>query len=134
MPNWYASTYYDGEDYASVLVKTRRPPHPHQGQHALRHQPQPRFEEGSINARINSSVMSLYDNERVSDPMMKSGEKDWTTTGLAHGRQEGDGRAGQHQRASGSASCCSPTRVISPSAKQAIELFRTGSVERPGRW
>jgi molybdopterin-containing oxidoreductase family iron-sulfur binding subunit len=64
--NWYASTYYDGEDYASILVKTRegRPIHI---------KGNPRFGinnaegsgKGSINARINSSVITLYDSARL---------------------------------------------------------------------
>jgi molybdopterin-containing oxidoreductase family iron-sulfur binding subunit len=78
VPNWYASTFYDGEDYASVLVKTRegRPIHvkgnPRFG---LNHNP--KVGKGSINARINSSVLSLYDNERLKAPMTKA------TDGLA---------------------------------------------------
>jgi MoCo/4Fe-4S cofactor protein with predicted Tat translocation signal len=68
--NWYASTYYDGEDYASVLVKTRegRP---------IMVKGNPRFginrdpelvNASSINARINSSVITLYDSERLQGP------------------------------------------------------------------
>ena len=55
MATWYASTYYDGDDYASILVKTPRagpstswaiPPRPEQrrqgrqGRHQRTHQQQ----------------------------------------------------------------------------------------------
>jgi hypothetical protein len=73
--NWYASTFYDGEDFASILVKTRegRPIH-------IKGNPQfginrnPALAKGSINARINSSILSLYDNERLKSPMTKGAE------------------------------------------------------------
>ena len=54
VPNYYASSYYDGNDYGSVLVKTR--------------EGRPIFIEGNkmssvtkgrLTARINSSVLSL---------------------------------------------------------------------------
>jgi hypothetical protein len=57
------------------LVKTRegRPIHikgnPRFG---INHNPS--SSKGSINARINSSVLSLYDNERLKEPMMKGTE------------------------------------------------------------
>ncbi|MEZ4737895.1 MAG: TAT-variant-translocated molybdopterin oxidoreductase [Flavobacteriales bacterium] len=73
--NWYASTFYDGEDFASILVKTRegRPIHI-KGNPRFGLNRNPALAKGSINARINSSVLSLYDNERLKQPMMKSGE------------------------------------------------------------
>jgi hypothetical protein len=76
--NWYASTFYDGEDYASILVKTRegRPIHI-KGNPRFGINHNPKVGKGSINARINSSVLSLYDNERLKAPMTRS------TDGLA---------------------------------------------------
>ena len=73
--NWYASTFYDGEDFASVLVKTRegRPIHI-KGNPRFGINRNPALDKGSINARINSSVLSLYDNERLKGFMMKSGD------------------------------------------------------------
>ena len=78
VPNWYASTFYDGEDYASILVKTRegRPIHV-KGNPRFGINHNPKVGKGSINARINSSVLSLYDNERLKAPMTRS------TDGLA---------------------------------------------------
>ncbi|MDO5614789.1 MAG: TAT-variant-translocated molybdopterin oxidoreductase, partial [Cruoricaptor ignavus] len=64
VPNYYATTYFDGFDFASVLVKTRegRPikiePNPAAG--AL----------GKTNARAQASVLSLYDNDKVKQPKL----------------------------------------------------------------
>ena len=73
--NWYASTFYDGEDFASILVKTRegRPIHI-KGNPRFGINRNPALTKGSINARINSSVLSLYDNERLTSPMSKGAE------------------------------------------------------------
>jgi MoCo/4Fe-4S cofactor protein with predicted Tat translocation signal len=73
--NWYASTFYDGNDLASILVKTRegRPIHI-KGNPRFGLNRNPKLDKGSINARINSSVLSLYDNERLKGPMARTGE------------------------------------------------------------
>jgi len=73
--NWYASTYYDGEDFASILVKTRegRPIHI-KGNPRFGINRNPALDKGSINARINSSVLSLYDTERLKSPTVKGAE------------------------------------------------------------
>lgn len=88
--NWYASTFYDGEDFASILVKTRegRPIH-------IKGNPQfginrnPALAKGSVNARINSSVLPLYDSARLQGPMMKGAEglaeATWTDADVAIG-------------------------------------------------
>jgi molybdopterin-containing oxidoreductase family iron-sulfur binding subunit len=67
--NWYASTFYDGHDFASILVKTRegRPIHI-QGNPRFGINRNPALAKGSINARINSSVLGLYDGERLKGP------------------------------------------------------------------
>jgi len=55
--NWYASTFYDGNDFANVLVKTR--------------EGRPIFikpndlTSATPNARVISSVLSLYDSNRL---------------------------------------------------------------------
>jgi len=73
--NFYASTYYDGMDYANVLVKTRegRPIFIKGNKtHGLGH--------GAVNARINGSVLELYDEERLRGPVdAKGGELDWAS-------------------------------------------------------
>ena len=51
MPTWYASTYYDGNDYASILVKTRegRPIR-------IKGNKLSALTSGATNARINASA------------------------------------------------------------------------------
>jgi MoCo/4Fe-4S cofactor protein with predicted Tat translocation signal len=70
--NYYASTYYDGHDYAPILVKARegRPIH-------IIGNTESTLTKGAINARINSSVLSLYDGNRLKAPMMGGNETDW---------------------------------------------------------
>ena len=65
--DYYASTYFDGYDFANILVKTR--------------EGRPIFinnnkTEGAVhaNARVTASVLSLYDNLRLKSPKI-SGEK-----------------------------------------------------------
>ena len=67
--NYYATTMYDGHDYASVLVKTRegRPIKIDSNKSAT-------------NARIQASVLSLYDSGRLKNPMKGGANTDWNTT------------------------------------------------------
>ena len=68
--NWYASTYYDGQSYASILVKTReaRPIH-------IKGNRDHGITGGSINPQIAASVLSLYDGERLKGPKANSSEE-----------------------------------------------------------
>lgn len=67
MPNYYASTYYDGYDYGSVIIKTRegRP---------IFINANKKSNMGAVNARINSSVLGLYDSTRLEGPVTKGGD------------------------------------------------------------
>ena len=56
VPNYYATTIYDGRDYASVLVKTREG------------RPIKIENNGTCtNARTQASVLSLYDSNRLKE-------------------------------------------------------------------
>src|SRR5690606_4243353 len=69
VPTWYASAIYDGYDYANVLIKTRegRP---------IRITPNKSAKYfGSTNARVQASVLSLYDSDKVRGPLIKSNNK-----------------------------------------------------------
>lgn len=122
--NWYASTYYDGEDFASVLVKTRegRPIHV-QGNPRFGVNRNPGTGRSAVNARINSSVLSLYDSERLQGPTEVSEgaltQRSWSeadkaiTGGLAK------------VSASGKRIVILTNTVISPSIQAAIQAFRS---------
>ena len=72
MPTWYASTYYDGATYASILVKTRegRPIH-------IKGNKDFGFTKGNTTPQIIASVLGLYDSQRLQDPSIKGVKKTW---------------------------------------------------------
>ena len=63
MPTWYASTYYDGNSYASILVKTRegRPIY-------IKGNADYGVSKGAVNAQIIASVLGLYEGSRLQNP------------------------------------------------------------------
>lgn len=70
--NFYASTFYDGHDYASVLVKTREGrPIKIEGNDLNKHS------HGGTSARVQASVLSLYDGARLSGPWAKGTPTTW---------------------------------------------------------
>lgn len=71
--NWYASTYVDGGDYASVLVKTRegRPI-------KIEANPSSSLTKG-LSAKAHASVLSLYDNEKLKGPQIAGKAADWAS-------------------------------------------------------
>ena len=72
MARYYASTYFDGQEYASILVKTRdgRP---------IKIEPNDRsgFGARGTTARVQASVLSLYDDSRYKHPTKKGLEISW---------------------------------------------------------
>jgi len=69
--NYYASTMADGADFANILVKVRegRP---------IKIEPNKMAGNwGSTSARVQSSVLSLYDNNRLRGPLANSKETTW---------------------------------------------------------
>jgi molybdopterin-containing oxidoreductase family iron-sulfur binding subunit len=72
IPNYYASTYVMGGEVCPVVVKTRegRPIF-------LEGNTLSKWTNGGINARVQASVMSLYDNEKVKAPSKGGAEIDW---------------------------------------------------------
>ena len=73
MPTWYASTFYDGVSYASILVKTRegRPIY-------IKGNKDYGFTSGGVNPQIIASVLGLYDSARLTGPMAKGAESSWS--------------------------------------------------------
>ena len=68
--NWYASTFYDGNDFANVLVKTRegRP---------IFIKPN-NLSTNSPNSRVLSSVLSLYDSNRLKGATKNNASISWS--------------------------------------------------------
>ncbi|MBT5933181.1 MAG: TAT-variant-translocated molybdopterin oxidoreductase [Flavobacteriales bacterium] len=73
MPTWYASTYYDGSSYASILVKTReaRPIFIKGNKHFG-------ITKGSVTPPIIASVLGVYDSERIKTPLKAGKKSSWT--------------------------------------------------------
>src|ERR1043165_1720724 len=70
--NFYASTFYDGHDYAAVLVKTRegRPI-------KIEGNDMQGISHSGTNARVQASVLSLYDGARLRGPKLKGQDSTW---------------------------------------------------------
>jgi MoCo/4Fe-4S cofactor protein with predicted Tat translocation signal len=117
LANYYASTYFDGNDYAPILVKTRegRPIH-------IVGNKESKLTKGAINARVNSSVLSLYDNNRLKSPSIKGAETTWATI---------DNRLGKELKAAKSVRVLTGS-IISPSTQASIDLFLGESTEENG--
>ncbi|WP_179353078.1 TAT-variant-translocated molybdopterin oxidoreductase [Winogradskyella vidalii] len=71
--NYYATTIADGFDFASVLVKTR------EGRPIKIENNTDASTNGVANARVNASVLGLYDSLRVKSPMKDGSAISWDT-------------------------------------------------------
>jgi len=71
--NYYATTIANGFDFASVLIKTREGRPIKVENHDLAKA------NNGANARVNASVLDLYDNTRVKAPMKEGKEISWDT-------------------------------------------------------
>ncbi len=72
--NYYASTFYDGHDYGSILVKTREGrPIKIEGNELSS------IVQGGTNARAQASILNLYDNARLRGPKKSGQDADWAT-------------------------------------------------------
>lgn len=72
LATWYATTYYDGLSYASVLVKTRegRPIF-------IKGNKDYGFNKGNVNPQIVASVLGLYDSARLTGPQVNGKAASW---------------------------------------------------------
>src|SRR5688572_23148552 len=72
IPNYYASTYLNGGDYCSIVVKTREGrPIKIEG-NALSS-----VSKGGTSAQVEASVLSLYDNSRLRGPKVGKDKISW---------------------------------------------------------
>jgi molybdopterin-containing oxidoreductase family iron-sulfur binding subunit len=110
--NWYASSYSDGYDYASLLVKTREGrPIKVEGNNLST------VTKGKVNARVQASVLSLYDNARLRGPSMNGSETTWQVVDAAITKELNEivGRGGKIRILS--------STVISPTTLKTIDAF-----------
>ena len=110
--NWYASSYYDGRDYAAILVKTREGRPIKLAGNSLSKV------SGTTNARVQASILSLYDSSRLTGPVTKSGDT-WNPTTWTNIDKEIGGKLA---KATGGIRILSST-IISPSTKAVIADF-----------
>lgn len=72
IPNYYASTYASEGDYCSIVVKTREGrPIKIEGN---------RFSDitrGGTSAQVEASILSLYDTQRLAQPLINGEKADW---------------------------------------------------------
>ena len=72
--NYYASTFFDGSDYCSILVKTResRPI-------KIEGNDMSPLTIGGTSARVQASVLNLYDDARLKGPAKSGSQTEWDT-------------------------------------------------------
>ena len=72
IPNYYASTYNLGSDYCSIVVKTRegRPIKIDGNTYSK--------VSGGTTSRVESSILTLYDKQRLKGPMLNNKEANWS--------------------------------------------------------
>ncbi|HER07832.1 MAG TPA: 4Fe-4S dicluster domain-containing protein [Bacteroides sp.] len=106
--SYYASTFYDGSEYCSVLVKVRDGrPIKIEGNHRSP------VSHGGTSARVQASVLNLYDEARYRDPMISREPVSWEETD----------RLVREKLSSGRRTVLVTPTVISPSTREAIGLF-----------
>ncbi|MBK6521083.1 MAG: TAT-variant-translocated molybdopterin oxidoreductase [Sphingobacteriaceae bacterium] len=109
--NFYASTFYDGHDYASILVKTREGrPIKIEGNNLSM------VSHGGTSARVQASVLSLYDGARLRGPMLKGKDATWKAA---------DDAVASAVSAGGAAIRILTSTIISPSTKAVIAEFKS---------
>ncbi|WP_421805468.1 hypothetical protein [Flagellimonas sp.] len=81
MANYYATSIADGYDFASVLVKTR------EGRPIKIENNDLAMTNGGANARVNASVLSLYDSKRLQGPTFNGEAIAWEDLDASGQRQ-----------------------------------------------
>lgn len=106
--NYYASTFFDGTEYCSVVVKVRDGrPIKIEGNH------QSPVSLGGTSARVQASVLNLYDDARYKEPAVKGKASSW---------EEVDGLVSERLKHGGRTILLTPT-IISPTTKVVIGNF-----------
>ena len=112
VPNYYASTYVNGGDALSIVVKTRegRPIKIEGNKYSS-------ISMGGTNAQAEASVLSLYDKERLTGPKKGGQAAEWSTIDREISAKLSDiaGKGGQIRIVSNT--------VLSPTTKKAVGEF-----------
>lgn len=112
--NWYASNYFDGYDYCDIIVKTRegRPI-------KVEGNTKSSITKGGTNARVQASVLSLYDSARLKGPVNNGKETTWEKADA-----EIVSKLNSVASFGGNIRILSST-IISPSTKDIIDNFKS---------
>ena len=70
--NWYSSSYYDGNDFANVLVKSR------EGRPIWLKGKKDGFTQGGLIPRISTSILNLYNSSRINGPILNNNPESWS--------------------------------------------------------
>lgn len=108
IPNYYASTFSSGGDYASIVVKTREGRPIKIDGNALSP-----INNGKVNAIVEGSVLSLYDKQRLTGPYIGGEKSDWATL---------DGQVKSKLGSAGTVKIVSNT-ILSPTTSKALAQF-----------
>lgn len=108
IPNYYASTFASGGDYASIVVKTREGRPIKIDGNALSP-----ISQGGVSAIVEASVLSLYDKQRVAGPMINGEAAEWEAF---------DAEVKSKLAAAGTVKIVTNT-IISPSTEKALNEF-----------
>lgn len=114
IPNYYASTYINGGDYCSIVVKTREGrPIKIEGNSLSS------ITKGGTSAQVEASVLSLYDNSRLRHPQINGANASWedVDSAVKSKLSEISVRGGQIAIVSNT--------ILSPSTLSAIEKFKS---------
>lgn len=114
VPNYYASTFFDDDDFANILVKTR------EGRPILIEgaNPETVSTRGGVSAKVSASVLGLYDNKRLKDAMKAGQPIAWTTA------DKEIGNALNAIATAGKRTALLTSTIISPSTKKVIADFQ----------
>lgn len=110
--HYYATSFFDGEEYCSVLVKSRdgRPI-------KVEGNPMCGLTQGGTSARVQASVLSLYDDDRYKDPIQDGRTVTWEEADVAILKKLSE------IKASGGRMVLLTSTVISPAAGRVIQEF-----------
>ena len=112
--NYYASSYWDGQDFASVVIKTREGrPIKVDGNELCS------ITGGGSTARVQASVLSLYDSNRLRKPQMNGKSSEWVAVDT-----EVKSKLDAIAARGGNVRILTST-IISPSIKAAVAEFTT---------